>query len=321
MKKLFTFKLDRDTKETVKESSKNEKGETVTTEKEVVKSAKQKVFLKKPTRSLFDEAELFYGVKLSEGIKAGLLTRALLAKRFSNDGGVLSEDDKDRYSDLYIKLYEQQLDIERMSSTPESKRTKDETGKLGDALENSADLRQQLTDFEMAQSSLFEQTAENRARNKTILWWSLNLSHLESEDGDSESVFEGSTYEEKLASYDVLEESEDEFHEELLQKLVYYVSFWYVGKINTQKDFEELLKDSGEEIFVPEEPAKEEPAKEEPAKEEPAKEEPHECPTGHKGTPGETGKPEKPKEEIKKTTDTKKDKPSGGESKKDPEKK
>ena len=105
MKKLFAFKLDREIKETVSESSKNDKGETVTTEKEVTKEARQTVLLKKPTRSLFDDAELFYGVKLSEGIKAGLLTRALLAKRFSNDGGVLSEDDKDKYAELYLKLY------------------------------------------------------------------------------------------------------------------------------------------------------------------------------------------------------------------------
>jgi hypothetical protein len=57
---------------------------------------------------------------------------------------------------------------------------------LTEALESSAELRQQLTDFEMAQSSLFEQTAENRARNKTILWWTLQLSHLEDEDGKEE---------------------------------------------------------------------------------------------------------------------------------------
>ena len=273
MKKLFTFTLDRDIKEKVKEESKNDKGETVTTEKEIIKELKQKVCLKKPTRSLFDEAELFYGVRLSEGIKAGLLTRALLAKRFSNDGGVLSEDDKSRYSELYIKLYEQQLDIERMSSTPAKKRTKDEEAKLNDALENSADLRQQLTDFEMAQSSLFEQTAENRARNKTILWWALQLSYLENEDGNLEAVFAGNDYETKLDSYDVLEESDDEFHDELLRKLVYYVSFWYVGRVTSQEEFEELLKENGDEIFAEEESKREEAKKEEPKKEKPKKEE------------------------------------------------
>ena len=299
MKKLFAFKLDKEIKKTVKEETKNGKGETVTTEKEVVNEVKQKVFLKKPTRSLFDEAELFYGVRLSEGIKAGLLTRALLAKRFSNDGGVLSEDDKDRYSELYIKLYEQQLDIERMSSTPSKKRTKDDEGKLTEALESSADLRQQLTAFEMAQSSLFEQTAENRARNKTILWWTLQLSHLEDEDGNEEAVFAGGVYDDKLASYDILEESEDQFDDDLLRKLVYYVSFWYVGRVTSQREFEELLKDSGEELLndaeeaekeAKEESKKEEPKKEEPKKEEPKKEEPEKTITNHEPRKGSEGK-------------------------------
>ena len=259
MKKLFAFKLDREIKETVSESSKNDKGETVTTEKEVTKETRQTVLLKKPTRSLFDDAELFYGVKLSEGIKPGLLTRALLAKRFSNDGGVLSEDDKDKYAELYLKLYETQLDAERISSTPEKKRSKDDQSRLDNLLEDSADLRRQLTDFEMAQSSLFEQTAENRARNKTILWWVLHLSHLEDEEGKITPVFEGKDFEDKLDAYDELEASDDEFYDQLLKKLIYYVSFWYVGRVTSQEEFEQLLEDSGEEIEKPEEKSEEKP--------------------------------------------------------------
>ena len=237
MKKLFKFELDREVTSKEKETSKNDKGETVTTEKEVTKTVKQTVFLRKPTRSLYDGAELFYGVKLSEGIKAGLLTRALLAKRFSNDGGVLSNDEKDRYAELYLKLYETQLDAERLSANKDDQ----DQEKLESLLEESADIRRQLTDFEMAQSQLFEQTAENRARNKTILWWVLNLSHFEDEDGKSSVIFEGKDFEEKLNSYDSMEEGGDDFDEELLQKLIYYVSFWYVGRVSNQEEFDNLL--------------------------------------------------------------------------------
>ena len=100
MKKLFDFRIKKTTTETKEESSKNEKGETVTISKDVETVTSQTVVLRKPNRSLYDEAELFYGVRLSEGIKAGLLTRALLAKRFSNDGGILSDADKNKYADL-----------------------------------------------------------------------------------------------------------------------------------------------------------------------------------------------------------------------------
>ena len=250
MKKLFQFELEKEVVSKEKETSKNDKGETVTTEKEVTKTINQKVFLRKPTRSLYDGAELFYGVKLSEGIKAGLLTRALLAKRFSNDGGVLSNDEKDRYAELYLKLYETQLDAERLSANKDDQ----DQEKLESLLEESADIRRQLTDFEMAQSQLFEQTAENRARNKTILWWVLNLSHFEDEDGKNSVIFEGKDFEEKLNSYDSMEEGGDDFDEELLQKLIYYVSFWYVGRVSNQEEFDNLLKSEDiEKTLTPQE--------------------------------------------------------------------
>tara|TARA_Y100000004_G_scaffold196752_1_gene267907 strand:+ start:388 stop:1251 length:864 start_codon:yes stop_codon:yes gene_type:complete len=250
MKKLFQFELEKEVVSKEKETSKNDKGETVTTEKEVTKTINQKVFLRKPTRSLYDGAELFYGVKLSEGIKAGLLTRALLAKRFSNDGGVLSNDEKDRYAELYLKLYETQLDAERLSANKDDQ----DQEKLENLLEESADIRRQLTDFEMAQSQLFEQTAENRARNKTILWWVLNLSYFEDEDGKNSVIFEGKDFEEKLDSYDSMEEGGDDFDEELLQKLIYYVSFWYVGRVSNQEEFDNLLKSEDvEKTLTPQE--------------------------------------------------------------------
>ena len=275
MRKLFNFRIGRTITETKSETSKNDKDETVTVEKEVKTNISQVVVLRKPNRSLFDEAELFYGVRLSEGIKAGLLTRALLAKRFSNDGGILSEDDKSRYADMYLQLYELQMDMDKLSAIGESKRTSAQNQKFADLSEEVTNTKRELTDFEMAQSSLFEQTAENRARNKTILWWTLQLSYLEDEEGELTAVFPQDGYDGKLARYDEMEESDDSFEEELISKLLYYVSFWYVGKVNSEDDFKRLLMETeGAEEEEVEEPKKEEPKKEEPKKEEPKKEEP-----------------------------------------------
>jgi len=315
MKKLFEFTLTKKVRETEKESSTNESGEIVTTEKVVETEKQQIIFLRKPVRSLHDEAELYFGVKLSEGIKAGLLTRALLSKRFSNDGGVLSNDDKERYADLYLKLYETQTDIERHSLIEGEK----DKGRVEELIQESADIRRELTDFEMAQSSLFEQTAENRARNKTILWWLLQLSHYEDEDGNRTPVFVGETFKDKLAKYDEFEESDDEFLDTLLQKLIYYVSFWYVGRVSTQEEFEKLIAENEglasqveekaaqdvaeetttqsepEEEPVQEEPVQEEPVQEEPVQEEPVQEEPvqeeplHEHEEDLKGEESEAG--------------------------------
>ena len=291
MKKLFEFTIPKVTVQTVSEESTNDKGEKTTTEKEEVKTENNTVILKKPNRGLYDEAELFYGVKLAEGIKAGLLTRALLAKRFSNDGGVMSETDKEQYADLYIKLFEVQNNIERSSLIPEADKTEEEKAQLVSWLRESAVAREDIQDFEISQASLFDQTAENRARTKTILWWVLNLAHFKK--GEKHSlIYEGETFEEKLENYDKLEDDDNVFWEELSRKLIYYVSFWYVGKAQTQEDFEELLREIDETQL--DEMVEESLAKEET---EPPKQEPEEKPKKVKTKKKEPVKKEPVKEE------------------------
>ena len=170
MKKLFEFMVPKETEVEETEVSKNEKGEEIKTTKKVKKKEQVKVFLRKPTRALFDEAELFYGVRLSEGIKAGLLTRALLSKRFTNDGGVLSEEEKNVYATLYVALFERQNEFQKLSIKDESERTEQEKIRYKEVVGELTELRTQIQDFETAQASLFDQTAENRARKITNLY-------------------------------------------------------------------------------------------------------------------------------------------------------
>jgi hypothetical protein len=247
MKKLYSFTLNEEIEELVEEKSKDSEGNEVTTKKPVTESKSREFFLKKPTRKMYDEAELFYGVVLSDGIKAGLLTRALLAKRFDNDGGVLNEDDKKRYSAMYFSMFELQNQFQRLSLTPEKDRSEDEQGEFKDVVQNILYTKERIQDFESSQSSLFEQTAENRARNKTILWWTLMLAHEELRDEEggisTQRFFGDGDHDLRLQQYDEFEESEDEFVEEVMRKFAYFVSFWYVGKANKQEDFEELARD------------------------------------------------------------------------------
>ncbi len=244
MKKLYKFTVSETVTKKLEEKSKDKDGNEVTVTKDSVEVVDRSIFLKKPTRSMFDEAELYYGVQLSEGIKAGLLTRALLAKRFSNDGGVMSNPDKQEYADLYVKLFENQTAIERASAKTEKDRTKSEKEELQKLLEENGVVKREIQEFEMAQASLFDQTAENRARNKTILWWVLNMSFYGDPDDSStiKPIFEGENYAERLAAYDQIEEDGTEFQEEVIKKLVYYVSYWYVGQAQTEEEFTDVLK-------------------------------------------------------------------------------
>jgi len=239
-KKIYEFTIDKE-EEIDKIETKIQDGKELKVITKVKEKVPRKFFIKKPTRVLFEEAELFYAVKLSEGIKAGLLTRSLLAKRYSNDGGALSDQEKEQYASFYLKLFEKQNEFQRLSVKDKNERSKEEQEYFEKITAEMIKLRTDLQDFEIAQASLFDQTAENRARNKTILWWILNLSYMLDKDGKENLIFGDGPFEEKLALYDGFEESTDDWMKGVIKKFAFYISFWYMGRASTQEEFEKLL--------------------------------------------------------------------------------
>ena len=256
MRILNEFKLLKEENVEETETSVNDKGEEVKTTKNVKKPVEKTFVVKKPNRSLYDEAELFYGVKLSEGIKAGLLTRALLAKRFNNDGGILSDGERDKFAGLYMGLFEKQAKLQKLELRDSKELTSEEAREKELLIEELGSAREEIQEFEMAQAALFDQTAENRARNKTILWWVLQLSYEKVGD-DYVEVFKGIGFEERLAEYDKFEELEDDFLDEMLKKFSYVVSFWFVTKADTKEQLDVLLNTADEEAITGEKPAEE----------------------------------------------------------------
>jgi hypothetical protein len=300
MKKIYEFVLP-NTEEVEESVTEQKGGKEVTTTTKVEKQVDKRFFLKRPTRKLFDEAELFYGVKLSEGIKAGLLTRALLSKRFANDGGILSDTEKEEFGQLYSDLFDKQVELQTLNLKTTEERTAEETEQHAEVTAFLSNARKRIQEFEMNQSSLYDQTAENRARNKTILWWVLFLAYYVEAGTDKElPFFEEGDYTERLTKYDDIEENEEDFALETINKFFYYVSFWYVSKTSDPEQFRELIKfaeqaDLGEDLSPPhvatdvefendkedpeEEALEEEAPKEEVPKEEVPKEEaPEEAP-------------------------------------------
>tara|TARA_R110000765_G_scaffold26517_5_gene64691 strand:- start:87 stop:728 length:642 start_codon:yes stop_codon:yes gene_type:complete len=187
-----------------------------------------------------DEAELYYGVRLAEGIKAGLLTRALLEKRFENDGGTRSDDENKEYEQIIEKLQGFHKEQSKILDISEKKRTPAQKKRLKELDREIKPTRRSLRDLQLVEDSLYEETAESRARNKVILWWMLHLAH--EEEGAKESEFFGKgAFEEKLERYDEIDEGEDFFDLVVARKFAYYVSFWFVGRPSSQKEFQEMI--------------------------------------------------------------------------------
>jgi hypothetical protein len=240
MKRIYEFTVNKE--ETLEEESVENKkdGTTVTTAKDVKKDVPYKFFLRRPTRAMTDEAELYYGVRLAEGIKAGLLTRALLEKRFENDGGTRSDDENEEYKKVIEKLQGFHKEQSKILEVGEKKRTPAQKKKLKELDKEIKPARRALRDLQMEEDSLYEETAESRARSKVILWWMLNLAY-EEKDGKGNEFFGEGDLETKFERYDEIDEGDEIFDVIVARKFAYYVSFWFVGRPNSQEEFQNMI--------------------------------------------------------------------------------
>lgn len=244
MNALYEFEINREVTKKVEEKSTDKDGKEITITKDEVETQPVTFAIQKPNRRLFEAGELYYGVKLSEGIKAGLLTRALLAKRYQDDGGPMSEPEKRRYAELYYQLAYQQDLLEKLKLNLDKKSEEERNRAAADIMAEITFLQEELQEYELAQSSLFDQTAEKRAQNQTIMWWVLHLAY-QKEGEDWGSVFGADNnleFDEMLDKYDEIEERNEPFWTEVIKKYAYFVTFWYTNGLSEQSQFEEVEK-------------------------------------------------------------------------------
>ena len=119
----------------------DDKGEKKETTTEEVKKLEIGFAIKKPTRRIYDDANLYYAVKISEGIKAGMMTRALLEKRYENDGGELSESEADEIATLTYRLYQNQGELEKVTLNLDKISEEDKNKKTESIIEDITKIR------------------------------------------------------------------------------------------------------------------------------------------------------------------------------------
>ena len=195
MKRLYTFTLNKDEEVEKSEKSKNEKNEEITVTKRVIEKISHPFFIKKPTRSLYDEAELFHGSEMRKAVNAGMMTRSQLEKHFINDGGILSNPERESYAKLLTDLREKQITYQKLNLQKE--KTPEETKQVTTLLTDLLNIQNELQKFEYANENLFSATADIRVRNKTVMWWILNTSYKD-EGGKEIPFFNCETLEDKF---------------------------------------------------------------------------------------------------------------------------
>jgi len=102
----FTVEMAKEVEEKTKEKRKNKAGkeEEVEVSKKVTKKMPYEIILKEPTRRQLEDADMEYSIEISRCVKKGVLTKAMLAKKYSDTGGILTEKDAERLVDLYGSL-------------------------------------------------------------------------------------------------------------------------------------------------------------------------------------------------------------------------
>ena len=268
----FSINLEKEVEETVEKKKKRKNKETgkmeVVTSSETISVKKEipyRIIIKKPNRVELEEGDMFYSLELNKYIKMGLLTKAMLAKQYGNQGGVWSEKEQKIYAELLYKMHQKQLEIQEFSILNEngtlSERQKE---KLNQAIKEMSYIKRDLTEYEMVQNSLFDHTADVKARNRAIMWYILHLTYFEEGDADdviAEGMFEGEDFDEKYSDYQDQEEESKELFEKAIDKISSIITIWYVSgnqdsesidkifnEMKNAKEEENELEDDGDAV-------------------------------------------------------------------------
>ena len=236
MKKLYSFNVNK-FKE-VEDVTENEDGSKTT--KSVVKEVPVEILIQKPSRILREQGNTFYKKKVSENVKQGIMTRAMFQKYIINGDGILAESEKKELGEKAARMTELEFKFSEIrQASSENKEKEEELQKL---LLEYTELQKDFEVVEFSQRALFDNTAENDAQEKALLWWILFLCHIK-EDEEYKPIFSGKTYEEKLESYDKLEESDDPFYNQAIEKATYFISLWMIGKAKDEEEFQAYDKE------------------------------------------------------------------------------
>ena len=248
----FPVSLEKEIEEEIEKKSKRKNKKTgkmeVVTSTEKIKVKKDVVFniyIKKPNRTELEDGDMFYSLELNRFIKMGLLTKAMLAKQYGNQGGVWSEKEQKIYSDLLFKMHKKQIEVQQFSILGDNgKLSKRQEDKLIRATREMSETKRELTEYEMIQNSLFDHTADIKARNRAIMWYILNLSFFVEGDSDEspfECFFEGEDFKEKYKSYEAKEDLNDDLFEKCIDRISSIVTIWYISGEQEKENLDEML--------------------------------------------------------------------------------
>jgi len=242
IKELYSFVVDKEIeKEEVTTKVDKKTKEEITVKKKIKTTVPVTIKLKRPSRRELEEAELEFSVEMSKCVKKGILTKAMLAKKYSDTGGLMSEDDAKSLVDSYKKVFDIQNEYSRLEII--QNKTDKQKERVEEITSELADVRRQIVEFESNYQSLFDHTADVKAQNRLILWYVIMLTYIQEEDEESPKPYFGSgDFEDKLEEYYKREESEDNLYFLITKKAATVLAFWFFNQASDKESFDSLMK-------------------------------------------------------------------------------
>lgn len=241
-KELYSFIVDKEIeKEEVTTKIDKKTKEETTVKKKVTVKEPVTIKLKRPSRRELEEAELEFSVEMSRCVKKGILTKAMLAKKYSDTGGLMSEDDANSLVDSYKKVFDLQNEFSRLEII--QNKSPKQVDRVAEITKELAGVRRKIVEFESNYQSLFDHTADVKAQNRLILWYVIMLTYIQAPDDEEALPYFGKgDFDARLEEYYKKEESEDDLYFLITKKAATILAFWFFNQASDKESFDSLMK-------------------------------------------------------------------------------
>ncbi len=201
-----------------------------------------KFLIKKPNASERDESSLIRSQYTTKFIEQGLLPEAVLRKKLSDLGGIISRSDTENYVSQQLKLLDLEREIQLLTIDKKDDEAKAKVTEWNE-------VKRRIISFETEQNMSLENSAEAKARDKMIQYYIYQLLYWlpTPEATDYVPYFKGEDFEAKTKyAYEVLDDNEDKLYLKVFPLAQLFISYMLYsrGPVN-EADINALPKEMG----------------------------------------------------------------------------
>lgn len=231
MKELFSYTLPLKQKQEITETLPN--GDKIT--KSVDKESLVKIIIKEPSRKEIQEAKDVYNREWSRCVTNGIVTRAILDKKYRAENGIFTPSEIKNLEDTQKRIKEIREEYSVLDKIPN--KSVEDNEKINDLLNEFSNIQKGLDELENLNEDLYSNTAESISKQKEIMYNILYLSHIE-ERGRPVPLIDGDSLEDKLENYDIILDKNDEkskLYYKIIERNGYFVNMLSRGKLEVSQ--------------------------------------------------------------------------------------